>query len=203
MGTFLIVFLIFLGIGLLIFLFYPILKKQYEYKNHRKIVAKTLYKYASDYDVFLLNNVKLKYGDETIIFDHILFGEKFIYCIKDECQKVGIEGNAEDLKWFSFNLKGDFEYIPNPFKSNNLNVVMLSHYLKINIEDRFFYSIICVNDSCLINVEKCKDDEIIINHKNLYNLIKNKERDNSYRKINQERLQKVVKILYEQTQGEN
>ena len=84
---------------LLAFLFGPIIKRKYIEVNYKKIVSKTLYKYALDHDVFLINDIKLPYNGGFIIFDHILFGEKYIYCIKDVHESYGKEGSAEDLKW--------------------------------------------------------------------------------------------------------
>ena len=194
MKTEFIIALVVFSLILLLFLFVPSIKRLIEFKYYKKNTGKVLYKYASDYDVFLLNDVNIPYGDEIIRFDHILFGNKFIYCIKDECHRIGLEGSAEDLKWFSY------DYISNPFKENNLNIILLSNFMKINIKDKFFYSIVCVNDSCLTSIEKCKDDEIVCNTSSLYKRIKELEQNNSVSNINQERLETVVKMLYERIQ---
>lgn len=200
MKLFLIIFIILFVIGSLVFLFGPIFKIRLGLIFHKRLTAKTLYKYAKDFDVFLINNVSLPINDKAIEFDHILFGEKFIYCIKDSSYKVGIEGSAEDLKWFSYNSKGDMEYVENPFQKNNLNLSMLMKYMNLTGEDKFFYSIISVNDGCEAKIEKCRENEIVTSRKNLYKIIRSKEKDPSVKKINQDRLEKTVKLLYERIQ---
>ena len=193
----LILFLVLFAIGSFVFLFGPIIKIKLGLIFHKRLTAKTLYKYAKDFDVFLINNVSLPINDKAIEFDHILFGEKFIYCIKDCSYKVGIEGSAGDLKWFSYNKKGDMEYIENPFQKNNLNLSMLRKYMNLTNEDKFFYSIVSINDGCETKIEKCGDNEVITTRKDLYKIIRAKEKDSSVKKINQERLEKTVKLLYE------
>ena len=193
----LIIFITLFIIGAIVFLLGPIIKVKCGLVFHKRLTAKTLYKYAKDYDVFLINNVSLPINDRAIEFDHVLFGEKFIYCIKDASYKVGIEGSAEDLKWFSYNTKGEMEYVENPFQKNNANLSMLMKYMNLTSEDKFFYSIISVNDSCETKIEKCKDNEIVVSKENLYKVIKSKEKDSTVKKIDQERLEKTVKLLYE------
>ena len=90
MKTEFIIALVVFSLILLLFLFVPSIKRLIEFKYYKKNTGKVLYKYASDYDVFLLNDVNIPYGDEIIRFDHILFGNKFIYCIKDECHRIGL-----------------------------------------------------------------------------------------------------------------
>lgn len=183
---------------LLAFLFGPIIKRKYIELNNKKIISKSLYKYALDHDIFLINDIKLAYNNEFILFDHILFGEKYIYCIKDVHEPIGIEGSAEDLKWFTYSKKGKVDYIANPFKENNLNVNMLMKYMNSSTDDKLYYSIICTNDDCDRHISKCRDDEIICKNKEIYKVIKEKEKDSSIKNINQEKLGKTVKFLFDE-----
>lgn len=183
---------------LLAFLFGPIIKRKYIEVNYKKIVSKTLYKYALDHDVFLINDIKLPYNGGFIIFDHILFGEKYIYCIKDIHESFGIEGSAEDLKWFTYSKKGKVDYIVNPFKENNHNVSLLMKYMNSTVEDKLYFSIVCVNDDCDRSISKCRDDEIICKNKELYKVIKEKEKDSSIKNINQDKLGQTVKFLFDE-----
>lgn len=182
---------------LLVFLLGPIVKRFYEYKYHKKVTAKVLYKYAKDYDVYLLNNVSLPINDKSIVFDHILFGEKFIYCIKDASYKNGIEGSAEDLKWFDYNKKGEMNYIENPFQENNLNISMLTNYMNLKSNDDFFYSVIAINNSCSYKIDKCNKREIVACNHDLYKIIAKTEKNAEVRAFNESRLEEAVKILYE------
>lgn len=80
---------------------------------------------------------------------------------------------------------------------------MLMKYMNLAGEDKFFYSIISVNDGCETKIEKCRDNEIVASRKNLYKIIRSKEKDPSVKKINQDRLEKTVKLLYERIQKDN
>ena len=69
----------------LFFLFYDKIQYLYEKKKHRKRIYKILHYFAEEEDCYLLNDVKVflaKDDPEPTCFDHLLFAEKYIICMK-------------------------------------------------------------------------------------------------------------------------
>ncbi len=184
----------------IIFIFGPSIKRFYCYKKHKKRTAKILYSLAKNYDNFLINNFMIKKNDEVIDFDQVYFGSKYIYCIKTLTFPYGIEGSQKDAKWFSYNQKKGYDYINNPLIENEIKVKSLKKHLGVSDDEQFIFSIICINDSCDIEISDMKEDETCINLKKLKKFILSKEKDKSVGIINQKLLENTVKVLYKQCQ---
>lgn len=183
----------------LAFVFAPELKRYLCFKHHKKLVAKRLYKTAKEYDNLLINKFNIAKETENIEFDHVFFGNKYIYCIRDERFKYGIQGNSKDLKWSNIE-KDNEEYINNPLLKNTDQVSSFKKHLGIGNEEQFFFSIICVNDNCELSIKNCGQYETVIKLKDLKRFILSKEKDKSVGTINQNLLENTVKVLYQQCQ---
>ena len=72
----LVVCLVLLGLFLI---FYNFIILTIEKLTFKKKTAKKIYQIAIDHDYYLLNEVAMKIGTHTIHFDHILFGNKYIF----------------------------------------------------------------------------------------------------------------------------
>ena len=184
----------------IVFIFGPEIKRNYAFKKHKKRVSKKLYSLAKNYDNFLINDFSIKYKEDIIDFDHVYFGNKYIYCFRSLKSLYGIEGSAKDLKWFDYNKNKQFDYIDNVLKINSSKVSILKKYLNIKDDEKFFYSIICVNDSCDIFIKDLDECEIVINYKDIKKFILSKEKDKSVGTINQNMLENTVKSLYRSIQ---
>lgn len=187
---------IFLFIFFIIFLFYPFFNRLYKKRFHKKLVNRTLYKIALDNDNFLINNVEINFNNEKISFDHIFFGKKYIYCVKDIAYTLGIEGKREDIKWFEYDKKGEFSHIENPLRTNYFQVEFLKAYLHVAKEQNFFFSIVVINDDCEFKVSNQTDGEILLKRKDLKKFLKEKETDETIATINQDQLEKIVQNLH-------
>lgn len=77
----LIVVVVLLIVGSLLFLFSDRIRQISEKKNFSKKAGKKIYALARDNDFYLINQVALSIDTKVIHFDHILFTDKFIYCI--------------------------------------------------------------------------------------------------------------------------
>ena len=112
----LIVIAIILAIYLLIS--YPLNKYLYRrffrYKYYR-----TIYKIVNKKDYRLINNFYFKIDENSQAhFDHLLFGEKYIYCITDKYWTMGIVGKPHDESWLLCKTKDKRTYIDNPLLKN-------------------------------------------------------------------------------------
>ncbi len=197
--AFIILGIIYLIISLT-FILGPEIKQKYIYKSHKKRTAKCLYKLAKLHDNLLINNFVIKKDDEIIKFDHVYFGNKYIYCIKDVSKKFGLQGNIHDSKWLFYNSKSRDGFIDNPLIENTDQVLSLKKHLGVDENEQFFFSIICISDNCEIDIVGSSKIECVLKHKDIKKFILLKEKDKSVSPINQNLLENTVKVLYQQCQ---
>lgn len=189
-----IVLSIFGGLLVLFLLFFPVVKRIIFFRHFNYFYGKKIYRIALDYDFFLINDFILRPDDDkTIHIDHILFGDKYIYCIKDRFYRGAIEGNEMDKSWFFYPKMFEKRYIDNPLLKNKERVKRFSY--ATNIDPKLLVSIVVVNDDCLLFPFDVKEkDSFLVPLSKLNRLIKNIEkRDVS--KIDAKQLQYVVNDL--------
>lgn len=142
-----------------------------------------------DNDWRLINNFTFALDDKNdATFDHIIFSDKFIYCIVDKYWHGGIIGKSNDDSWIFYPDKKDKCYIDNPLKVNQLRIEKLS--LSTGLDPEIFIPIVLINDDCLLDDLKLENNYIVKVSK-LKNLIKKNE-SSDIDCFNQEELQKVV-----------
>lgn len=184
----LIVIAIILAIYLLIS--YPLNKYLYRrffrYKYYR-----TIYKIVNKKDYRLINNFYFKIDENSQAhFDHLLFGEKYIYCITDKYWTMGIVGKPHDESWLLCKTKDKRTYIDNPLLKNDIREEKLS--LISGIERDMFVSIVIVNNDCVVNESiEFNKHNIIVKEKNLAKVIARFENED-IGKINEEQLQRAI-----------
>ena len=170
--------LIFLVFGILLSLFMlllPRLKDQYASSHLNEMFNKIIYKVIHLHDYYLIPNVKIKLpGNEPVTIDHLVFGDKFIYAIKDLYFKGGLLGNAKDKEWQYFPFKHkrhESQYIPNPFLINQKRIEKLS--MVTGLDQRLFISIILVNNKAIIDhIPFSNDHEYIVTIRRFKKLLK-------------------------------
>lgn len=197
----LIIIFVIVTIGSILLLFSRSLHLFVEKKTFRRKIGKKVYQIAKDCDLFVLHNIVLKIDNKIIHYDHLLFSNKFIYCIGDGYYQTGLSGKFLDKKWFLYDLKGKFTHINNPMMMQRLRVDYLRGSL--GASDDLFVSVVVVNDSCVIDaIEGCPDRNLIVKSSNLVKCIKNYEKNSDLPQLNQEQLQIVVKNIYNKAKKE-
>ncbi len=179
---------------LLAFIFFPIINRFLEKKFFKKMVAKKLYKSSVNDDVFLINDVVLN-NDKSIKFDHMYFGQKFIFCIKDLYVDVGINGSAKNNLLFNYDKKGKKTFIENPLMVNDNQVSQLWYFLRLR-QNNLIYSIVCINDSASMDVSDFGEKSFIVKKKDLIKTIKKLEKDTKIVSFKKENEEKIVKKIY-------
>jgi hypothetical protein len=86
-------------IGSLVFIFWDKIIALKEKKFFTKEVGSKIYKIALENDYYLINDAVLSIDTKVIHFNHILFTNKFIYCIGVKYFNGPISGKYEDAKW--------------------------------------------------------------------------------------------------------
>ena len=154
----------------LIWFIYPPIKR-YLFKHHTvRSYYRKVYKVALERDFFLVNKFANRTADlEEFHIDHILFGNKYFYCIRDRYYDGALAAKEEDESWIFFNRKRP-EYIKNPMMVNKLRVQRLS--LMSGIEEKLFISIVLINDDCLLTpLEGKADDSFLVSLRDFPKLI--------------------------------
>ena len=187
--------LIFILLLLLFLIIFPFAKRHYNFKNFQKIYYKEIRKIAEINDYYLINNLVIKNNNQLICrIDHVLFGDKYIYVIKDRYYRGAISGKKEDSTWFFYsNQKKQFE-MDNPMAMNEKRLEKLS--LVTNIDKSVFISILVINDNCVVKNanELNKNNSFIVSKKNLRKLIKNIEKRN-VKNMDQKQLEFAVQDI--------
>ena len=162
-------------IGSLVFIFWDKIKIASEKKNFDKKVGAKVYQLALDNDFYCINQVALKIDTKIIHFDHILFTNKFIYCIGKKYLANPVSGKFDDNQWFEYQANGHIEHIKNPMIIPKVRVDYLRGALRAS-ED-LFVSLVIINDSCLIDkVEDCPVNQKILNLKDFKDFVQKREK---------------------------
>ncbi|NCA95741.1 MAG: hypothetical protein EOM74_02050 [Methanomicrobia archaeon] len=179
---------------ILIIALFPLLKRSFYTRNFVRIYYRDVYRIALYFDFFLINELILKLDDQnTSTLDHVIFGEKYIYAIRDKYLPGALSGKAEDQQWIYHPRHQRPKRIDNLLKFNRVRVEKMS--LVTGLDYDLFISIVLVNDDLdLSEVEINSKVDYIVHRKDLYKLIKAIE-SRPVSKINEQELQQAVRDI--------
>lgn len=195
MLSILIVTLIILFIICLILVFFRPISLVMEKIFYRYKIAKEVYKIAKDYDYYLLNKVAINVGGKIVHFDHLLFGNKYIYCIGVKYYSLAIDGNYNDSSWFNYKTNNKFDYIKNPMKLHRERVNLFSSLVAPDSD--LFVATILVNNSCLVGeIKESGRFNKILRINDFEKLVKEYENDTKVNPIDPIMLHQLVQDVY-------
>lgn len=179
---------------ILIIALFPLFKRAFYTRNFVKIYYRDIYKIALYFDFFLINELILKLDDQnTSTLDHVIFGDKYIYAIKDKYLSGTLTGKAEDQQWIHQPRRQRPKRIDNLLKFNRIRVEKMS--LVTGLDYELFISIVLVNDDVDISdVEVNSKIDYLVHRRDLYRLIKAIE-SRPVNKINEAQLQQAVRDI--------
>lgn len=160
--------------SVIFFIVFPFAKKSSLKKNFVKAYGKDVYKIANYYDLYLINTLVLQSNDDSKIYiDHLLFGNKFIFVIKDYYCDGQLKGKEVDQSWvYYFGKEKDpkKELLKNPLIENKTRTNKLS--IITGLDESFLISIILVNDDCDLSLEmNPSDNQYVIKRSELKKLV--------------------------------
>lgn len=182
---------------ILLAIIYPLVRRKYMYRNFKYVYYKKLYEIAEKNDYLLVNNVILKENGQNIAsIDHILFGDKFIYVIRDRYYVGAINGDKKDDIWLFFNKQNERIEIENPMKKNKMRIERLVDLTLLDKE--FFVSIVLVNNDCVIkdNEKLNKEKNYMVNLRNLNKTIKKMEKRKDVKNMKVETVDAAARSIY-------
>lgn len=190
-----ITFIVLVIISLVVVFYHPIFHF-FEKLFFKMQVNRKVYKIAKDYDYYLLNKVVIKVEGKTIHFDHLLFGNKYIYCIGKNYYSVGINGRFNDSSWFQYKRNNQFEIIKNPMRLHRERVNYFCS--KLSSSSDLFVGTILVNNSCYLeSIDGADKYNLLLNLKNFERVVKEYESDTSISPIEPQRLQNLVLEIHQ------
>ena len=184
-----------------VWLLFPLIRRRYMNRHLIPVFGKRIYHIALYNDFYLINQVRVPLDDANEAhIDHLLFGEKFIYVIKDRYYDGALSGQARDVNWMFYpNLSRRGKYISNPFLINRVRIDKLA--LVTGLDPHLFVNIIVVNDRCLLDDIISDDDyTYIVKLAKLEKLIKAIE-SRDIPVINEQQLDAAVKDIYQLVKG--
>ncbi len=173
------------------------IKLFFEKKLYKRNITKKLYSIAKNRDFYLLNRVSLPIDAKiTIHFDHILFSNKYIYCIVDAYYDGHLNGKKEDLSWFYYSPDGkSVDHINNPCRLQNTRINYFAAFIGASKE--MVIPFLVINDSCYIGSETLSEEPMLVHCKDLKKRIENLEFESQVQLINPFELEKVVNKIYQ------
>lgn len=183
-----------LVIGFAYLIFQPIVKEALEKKTFLKNFYTNVYQLAIDKDYYVINDVVLEIDTKFIHFNHILFGDKYIYCICDSYFDGPISGKFTDNQWFMYKDNGVVEHIKNPLILHRSRLSYVTSSLRA---EELFVGVFVVNKSCIVDeIKDCPENMTILNEEEFRDYILKREKEN-IPPINTIQLDYLVKQVYQ------
>jgi hypothetical protein len=175
-------------------IFKPIIKDAVEKNTFHKKFYTEVYQLAIDKDFYVINDVVLEIDTKFIHFNHILFGDKYIYCICDSYFEGPISGKYSDQQWFLYKNNGQLLHIKNPLLLHRARLNYLTSTLRA---EELFVGICVVNESCIVdNIEEIPDSLAVLNVHEFKEYIYKREKE-SIPPINSIQLDSLVQQIYQ------
>ena len=127
-----------------------------------------------NHDFYLINQFENQIaGSETFHIDHIIVGDKFIYCIRDLYFDGTLKANPENESWIYYHRR-KWVYIGNPLSKNALRA---EHFaLMANLPLDYIVPIVLINDDCYYSTfDQSKRGSYMVSLRNLNHFIEDME----------------------------
>lgn len=171
-----IIVILLLVAGSILLIFWPKISKRNEEKDFLKDIYHSVYNIAMDKDFYVIHDVAIEIDTKIIHFNHILFGNKYIYCISDCYHNGHLSGKYNDQQWFKYLENGEIIHIKNPMLLHSTRIRYLNSVL--NSED-LIIGICVVNNQCLLDELKDSPSNVVILHENeIRSYVYSKEKEN-------------------------
>ena len=175
-------------------IFQPIIKEALEKKTFLKNFYTSVYQLAIDKDFYVINDVVLEIDTKFIHFNHILFGDKYIYCICDSYMDGPVSGKFSDNQWFMYRNNGDIEHIKNPLILHRSRLSYVTSSLRA---EELFVGLFVVNKSCIVDeIVDIPDNIALVNEEEFRDYILKREKEN-IPPINTLQLDSLVQQVYQ------
>lgn len=158
--TVFIIIALLVGLGFLVWFFYAPVKRLLWRHNEARMFYSHVMKTARDGDFYLLNNLKLSVGNDSILINHVLGGDKFLYVITECYYEGALSVKPTEHTWIHYQQNGTKEKIASPFDANHFAMERLSTIS--GISSSFMVGVVLINDDCFLNTFAPGESEILL-----------------------------------------
>lgn len=191
-----IIILIIMGILLLLFcLFFKQIRVFYIGITRHRRIQRNLYKACKKENYLILNDILIQVNEDKFRHaDTIIFGDKYIYVVKEAIWLGKIEGFREDEKWRLY-YKDTLDHVKNPFLENEKKIRRIANVINLSLDN--FKSIVALAKTVKVgnikiegkNEFMCMEDEVISS-------IKWIEKESKVDKYDPQEIEKYANLLY-------
>ena len=192
-----IIILIIIGILLLLFcLFFKQIRVFYIGITRHRRIQRNLYKACKKENYLILNDILIQVNEDKFRHaDTIIFGDKYIYVVKEAIWLGKIEGFREDEKWRLY-YKNTLDHVKNPFLENEKKIRRIANVTNLSLDN--FKSIVALAKTVEVgnikidgkNEFMCMEDEVIAS-------IKWIEKESKEDKYDPQEVEKYANLLYQ------
>lgn len=192
-----IIILIIIGILLLLFcLFFKQIRVFYIGITRHRRIQRNLYKACKKENYLILNDILIQVNEDKFRHaDTIIFGNKYIYVVKEAIWLGKIEGFREDEKWRLY-YKNTLDHVKNPFLENEKKIRRIANVTNLSLDN--FKSIVALAKTVEVgnikiegkNEFMCMEDEVIAS-------IKWIEKESKEDKYDPQEVEKYANLLYQ------
>ncbi len=163
--------------------------------RHRRI-QRNLYKACKKENYLILNDILIQVNEDKFRHaDTIIFGDKYIYVVKEAIWLGKIEGFREDEKWRLY-YKNTLDHVKNPFLENEKKIRRIANVTNLSLDN--FKSIVALAKTVEVgnikiegkNEFMCMEDEVIAS-------IKWIEKESKEDKYDPQEVEKYANLLYQ------
>lgn len=188
-----------LALAILFFFTFPFIKKGVKQKHFKLLMKRKISSISLRNNFNVIDDLKIDRNGDLIHFDHIVFGNKYIYLINDVTCFNTILGKSEDNSWLMVNSHTkETNYIDNFLIKTRLDLEKFSRVAKL--DKSLLVVITNLNNECNIKIDsKNVENSYVTKEGKLKKLILEKEREN-VSEINKEQLQIVFEDIKRQNE---
>ncbi len=188
---------IILGILLLLFcIFYKQIRVFYIGLTKHRRIQRNLYLGCKRENFLILNDILIQVNENKFRHaDTIIFGNKYIYVVKEAIWLGRIEGFREDEKWRLY-YKNSLSHVSNPFIENYKKIIRIANVTHLTLDN--FKSIVALADSVTMGDIKLEGkDEFICMENDVIDSIKLIEKESNDNEYDPEEVEKYANLLYQ------
>ena len=162
--------------------------------KHKRI-QKNLFKECKSENFLIINDILIQVNEDKFRHaDTIIFGNKYIYVVKEVIFLGRLEGFRQDEKWRLY-YKDKLEHVRNPFLENEKKIIRIANVS--NLPLGHFKSIVALADSITIGkIDLEGKNEFLCMENEVISSIKWIEKESSEAPMDEKEIERIANELY-------
>ncbi len=177
-------------------IFYKQLKMLFIGLTKKKRIQKNLYRACKKENYLIINDILIQINEDKFRqADTIIFGNKYIYVVKQLIYLGKLEGYPDDENWRLY-YQNEMQYVRNPLKNNERRIIQIANTLQLSLDN--FKSIVALAKTIQMgNIVIHNDDEFICMENEVIPAIKMIEKNSKNHPYEPDEIEKYAQRLYQ------